>query len=138
LVFMYARLALREEQDALAEFGEEYGNYRQRTPAFFPRFSDKYRLAAAILFIATIPAAIAFTSSPDRNITSNTALQSDAAASIDASDPRGAEMNQARVRVLALKSQAQGLADTGDPVLRRDLIRIHLDEVHRINAASTR
>ncbi len=36
LVYMYIRLARREERDALAEFGDEYGNYMQRTPAFLP------------------------------------------------------------------------------------------------------
>lgn len=36
LVYMYIRLARREERDALAEFGDEYANYMQRTPAFLP------------------------------------------------------------------------------------------------------
>ncbi|MGB7540712.1 MAG: isoprenylcysteine carboxylmethyltransferase family protein [Burkholderiales bacterium] len=37
LVFMYVRLARREEQDAIAEFGDEYRRYMEQTPAFFPR-----------------------------------------------------------------------------------------------------
>jgi len=37
LVYMYARLARREEQDAITEFGEAYQRYRQATPAFIPR-----------------------------------------------------------------------------------------------------
>jgi protein-S-isoprenylcysteine O-methyltransferase Ste14 len=37
LVIMYLRLAKREEQDALAEFGDAYAQYAARTPAFFPR-----------------------------------------------------------------------------------------------------
>ena len=37
LVAAYVRLARREEQDALAEFGEAYRDYRVRTPAFLPR-----------------------------------------------------------------------------------------------------
>jgi protein-S-isoprenylcysteine O-methyltransferase Ste14 len=37
LVYMYARLARREEQEVLAEFGEEYRRYMQATPAFIPR-----------------------------------------------------------------------------------------------------
>ena len=37
LVFMYVRLARREEQDALAEFGEQYRRYMQRTPGFLLR-----------------------------------------------------------------------------------------------------
>ena len=38
LVFMYVRLARREERDSKAEFGEEYVQYANKTPAFFPRF----------------------------------------------------------------------------------------------------
>ncbi|MBI3041736.1 MAG: isoprenylcysteine carboxylmethyltransferase family protein [Betaproteobacteria bacterium] len=38
LVWMYARLARKEEQDALREFGNEYAAYAARTPAFFPRW----------------------------------------------------------------------------------------------------
>jgi protein-S-isoprenylcysteine O-methyltransferase Ste14 len=37
LVFMYARLARREERDALAQFGPRYEEYMSRVPAFFPR-----------------------------------------------------------------------------------------------------
>ncbi|GIL06440.1 isoprenylcysteine carboxylmethyltransferase family protein [Betaproteobacteria bacterium PRO7] len=38
LVFMYVRLALREEREALAQFGADYERYAARTPRFFPRF----------------------------------------------------------------------------------------------------
>jgi len=37
LVTMYVNLARREELEVLAEFGDEYGRYLSRTPAFFPR-----------------------------------------------------------------------------------------------------
>jgi protein-S-isoprenylcysteine O-methyltransferase Ste14 len=37
LVYMYARLARREEQEVLAEFGDQYRGYMARTPAFIPR-----------------------------------------------------------------------------------------------------
>jgi protein-S-isoprenylcysteine O-methyltransferase Ste14 len=37
LVFMYVRLALREEREALAQFGADYERYAARTPRFFPR-----------------------------------------------------------------------------------------------------
>lgn len=37
LVFMYVRLAYREEREVFSEFGEEYAHYAKRTPAFFPR-----------------------------------------------------------------------------------------------------
>ena len=39
LVFMYVRLALREERDSEREFGELWRNYAQRTPRFLPRFN---------------------------------------------------------------------------------------------------
>ena len=34
--FEYVRLALREEREARAEFGDAYIRYAARTPAFFP------------------------------------------------------------------------------------------------------
>lgn len=37
LVWMYVRLAHREEQEATEEFGDAYTQYAQKTPAFFPR-----------------------------------------------------------------------------------------------------
>lgn len=37
LVYMYARLARREEHEVAAEFGEPYARYAARVPAFFPR-----------------------------------------------------------------------------------------------------
>lgn len=39
LVFMYSRLARREEKEALAEFGDRYADYQKHTPAFFPRLN---------------------------------------------------------------------------------------------------
>ena len=43
LVFMYARLATREEADMLREFGEEYRQYAVRTPRFIPKFGAETR-----------------------------------------------------------------------------------------------
>jgi len=37
LVWMYKRLARSEEQEVLAEFGEEYSRYMAEVPAFIPR-----------------------------------------------------------------------------------------------------
>lgn len=37
LVYMYLRLARREEQEARTEFSEVYAQYAARVPAFFPR-----------------------------------------------------------------------------------------------------
>jgi protein-S-isoprenylcysteine O-methyltransferase Ste14 len=41
LVWMYARLAKSEEDEALAGFGEAYEHYRRATPAFFPRVGKR-------------------------------------------------------------------------------------------------
>ena len=38
LVVVYVRLARREEQMALAEFGDEYRGYMETTPAWIPKF----------------------------------------------------------------------------------------------------
>lgn len=38
LVIMYRKLALREEMDMLAEFGNKYAQYVKQVPAFIPRF----------------------------------------------------------------------------------------------------
>ena len=40
LVFMYRHLALAEEKDVRAQFGEEYVRYAGKTPAFIPRWSS--------------------------------------------------------------------------------------------------
>jgi len=37
LTVMYVKLAKREEQDAIAEFGDAYRKYMVRVPAFIPR-----------------------------------------------------------------------------------------------------
>ncbi|MGH7410018.1 MAG: methyltransferase family protein [Candidatus Methylomirabilis sp.] len=41
LVWMYVRLARREEREVLGEFGEAYARYAVITPAFFPRVGRK-------------------------------------------------------------------------------------------------
>ncbi|MBI1424305.1 MAG: isoprenylcysteine carboxylmethyltransferase family protein [Gammaproteobacteria bacterium] len=41
LVWMYVRLARSEEQDALAEFGDEYRRYLDVTPAFIPHWGTR-------------------------------------------------------------------------------------------------
>ena len=43
LVTMYVLLARREEQEALAEFGDQYRRYMANTPAFIPRMDGLFR-----------------------------------------------------------------------------------------------
>ncbi|MBT8145664.1 MAG: isoprenylcysteine carboxylmethyltransferase family protein [Gammaproteobacteria bacterium] len=43
LVVVYVRLAKREEESTVSEFGEEYLRYRENTPAWIPRFEQKLR-----------------------------------------------------------------------------------------------
>lgn len=43
LVFMYVRLALAEEQQADAEFGQDWRDYSARTPRFVPRLRRQIR-----------------------------------------------------------------------------------------------
>jgi protein-S-isoprenylcysteine O-methyltransferase Ste14 len=38
LVWVYKKLARREERDTLAEFGEEYSHYMETVPGFIPHF----------------------------------------------------------------------------------------------------
>ncbi len=45
LVFMYWRLALREERDAEAEFGEVYKRYAENTPRFIPKIKMRKQTA---------------------------------------------------------------------------------------------
>jgi protein-S-isoprenylcysteine O-methyltransferase Ste14 len=40
LVWIYVRLARREEKEAMAEFGEQYARYVENTPRFFPDFGE--------------------------------------------------------------------------------------------------
>ncbi len=41
LVWMYIRLARREEREVQAEFGEAYARYAQRVPGFIPRLGGR-------------------------------------------------------------------------------------------------
>jgi len=47
LVWTYIRLALREEREVLAEFGEQYVRYAENTPRFFPRLQGGRGSSAA-------------------------------------------------------------------------------------------
>lgn len=45
LVWAYARLALSEERDVQAAFGQEYETYKQRVPAFIPAWGGRANAA---------------------------------------------------------------------------------------------
>ena len=44
IIALYVWLAKREERQLVAQFGEEYVRYRERTPRFFPRIGQWKRL----------------------------------------------------------------------------------------------
>ena len=44
LVWIYVRLARREEKEAMAEFGEGYARYVENTPRFFPDLEELHSL----------------------------------------------------------------------------------------------
>ncbi len=44
LVWIYVRLARREEEEALTEFGEQYARYVENTPRFFPDLGELHSL----------------------------------------------------------------------------------------------
>jgi methanethiol S-methyltransferase len=46
LVWVYARLALSEERDSIAEFGSEYEQYRKRVPAFIPTMGGNHEASS--------------------------------------------------------------------------------------------
>ena len=48
LVYMYVRLARREEREVEAEFGDEYRRYAARTPAFLPSGCSRGRRWAEV------------------------------------------------------------------------------------------
>jgi len=45
LMFMYYRLARREERDMESQFGDEYAAYKSQVPMFVPRFGSVIRRA---------------------------------------------------------------------------------------------
>jgi len=47
IVWVYVRLARREEDQMIRRFGEQYLAYRRRVPMFFPRLRDWKRLVGA-------------------------------------------------------------------------------------------
>ncbi|MBE0619002.1 MAG: isoprenylcysteine carboxylmethyltransferase family protein [Burkholderiales bacterium] len=106
LVYMYLRLAQREEQEAFADFGDEYRSYLDRTPAFFPGIRHTLRLSAAVFLALLVPAAIVYFFAPDEFPAAHTPLPGEGAKRVE----------------------------EDVPALRQDLIQAHLDELHRIGS----
>lgn len=55
IVWVYVRLARREERQMIERFGETYEDYRRRVPAFFPKWGTWRQLFAAVRFSAKEP-----------------------------------------------------------------------------------
>ena len=133
LVFMYVRLAKREEREALAGFGEDYVRYRDDTPAYFPRIASRRGLGAAILVILALLAGIAFLSISEQDFPADAPLPRHRADRVDANTLTAAEMNRRLVQADALDEQRQSETSTSDAALRGELIRTHRDELRRIS-----
>ena len=132
LVFMYLRLAQREEEQALAEFGEEYGRYRRETPAWFPRFGSRHRLRVTIALLLVFPTgiAVAYLLEPD----------SPADAALRIHGPDRPEANTA-TNAATVRRRGPGDAphawnrhanEPSDATWRRNLIRAHFDTLHQL------
>lgn len=134
LVFMYLRLARQEEREALTGPDNAYRSYMDRTPAFFPTIRNTLRLAVVALFILTLPIVIASIVAPGRSPATDTPTSGDRANRAEAGTPMSQDMDGQRGFVDVLKNQMQRLSKTTDPVLRRDLVRAHLDAIRRISA----
>ena len=134
LVFMYVRLARREEREALAGLGEEYRRYMDRTPAFFPAIRNALRLVVVALFILALPIVVAYVVATGGASGAGTQLSGDRMDSVQASTTMGKDMGRQRGLVDALKEQMQRLTKTTDPALRRDLVAAHLDTLRQISA----
>ena len=132
LVFMYVRLARREEAEVLAGLGEAYGSYIDRTPAFFPTIRNALRLAVVTSFILFLPAVIAYVLAPGR--ATDTPLSGDRTNRAEASTPMGKDMDRQHGLVDTLKRQMQDLTNAADRALRRDLVLAHLDAIRQIGA----
>ncbi|CAM5377156.1 MAG: isoprenylcysteine carboxylmethyltransferase family protein [Burkholderiaceae bacterium] len=50
IVWVYIRLARKEEAASIERFGEEYVSYRARVPMFFPQRGDWYRFGRALVY----------------------------------------------------------------------------------------
>jgi len=121
LVYMYLRLARHEEREAAADFGVAYQSYRERTPAFVPRFGDVLTFAAIAFVIFGVPVVIANLAAPEARVATSVAMSED--------------MQRQRVQVDALSKQMQTLDNTLDPALRRDLVRSHLEALRGLGSS---
>ena len=133
LVFMYLRLAQREEKEALAGFGEEYARYRDDTPAWLPRFGSRGGLGATIVFILALLAGIAIISVPEQDLPADAPLLGHGADRVEADTLMGADMNSRHVQADDQAAQRRRRSGTSDAALRRELIRAHRDALHRIS-----
>ncbi len=133
LVFMYVRLARREEREALAAPGEEYRRYMNRTPAFFPTFRNVFRLAVITSFVLALPAFVGYLAFSETSPGVDTASYGDESNSVGASALMGKDMERARAQADGLQRQMRDLNGTADTAFRRDLVLAHLDALRQLN-----
>jgi protein-S-isoprenylcysteine O-methyltransferase Ste14 len=126
LVFMYTRLARREEREALAGLGDEYRGYRQRTPAFLPKLRHAASLAAVVLFLLGLPVAGGYLFAQQGDPDPDAPVARSVSGNFAAGLPAGDLMERAQVQLDALNSQMRKLDGTLDLALRRELTLSHL------------
>jgi len=133
LVYMYVRLARREERESLSRFGEDYRDYLESTPAFVPRFQVALRLATVAVLGFGFIGVIAALQLPQGG--AGMPHADPGPGQVEASRFMGEEIERVRVQVETTKDQMRTLYGAPDPISRRNLMLAHFDALRQINAA---
>jgi len=131
LVFMYVRLARHEEEDAFAEFGEEYLRYRNDTPAWRPHVGSASQLGAVILLIAVFLAGMAITSLVEPDLPAKATPRGGRDGVHAGTLMRGDSVRQSGQRD-APGAWNQREKEASDAAWRQSLIRAHFEAVYWI------
>ncbi len=132
LVFMYTRLARREEREVTASLGEEYRDYLQRTPAFFPHARAAAALAAVTVLIFGLPGFIAYVAVPQDDAAVAAAPPASPARRAAALDAAGATQ-RAALQLETLQRQMRELDGSTDAASRGELVLAHLAALSQMN-----